>query len=252
MEINEFESRLFDFFTDHRQPYGYVESTVSIKKSGDKFSIAEVDWGYCSHSQINLDDIKEGIMTDDNIEDGLKDIESEGFYTFRGLFKIGMDSDDYRSWSYLEECVKFELDFDGTFESAEKIESLLNNSDYESLYLDFFMNGMEFKKITRNEFDITLDGVYSNYKKAQGEISSMDKDSFVDKIKSDSNFSKKWDLKIAEKDLSFDDKIQWVMKYTDVEMENLYITEEASKETTPNKLFIIVHRGKKMHFYEKL
>lgn len=37
------------------------------------------------------------------------------------------------------------------------------------------------------------------------------------------------------RELTFEEKIQWVMKNTDVEMENLYITEEACKESTPKR-----------------
>lgn len=35
------------------------------------------------------------------------------------------------------------------------------------------------------------------------------------------------------REMTFEEKVQWVMKNTDVEMENLYITEEVYKPTTP-------------------
>ena len=38
---------------------------------------------------------------------------------------------------------------------------------------------------------------------------------------------------VFTKELTFEEKIQFVMKYTDLEMENLAITEEVFKETTP-------------------
>jgi hypothetical protein len=33
--------------------------------------------------------------------------------------------------------------------------------------------------------------------------------------------------------MTWEEQVQWVMKYTDVEWENLYIVEEVYKETTP-------------------
>ena len=36
--------------------------------------------------------------------------------------------------------------------------------------------------------------------------------------------------------MTWEEQVQWVMKYTDVELENLYIVEEVYKETTPTKI----------------
>ena len=36
--------------------------------------------------------------------------------------------------------------------------------------------------------------------------------------------------------MTWEEQVQWVMKYTDVEWENLYIVEEVYKETTPTKV----------------
>lgn len=36
--------------------------------------------------------------------------------------------------------------------------------------------------------------------------------------------------------MTWEERIQWVMKNTDVEWENLYITEEVYKETTPTHI----------------
>jgi hypothetical protein len=44
---------------------------------------------------------------------------------------------------------------------------------------------------------------------------------------------------ITEKEtrpMTWEEQVQWVMKYTDVELENLYIVEEVYKETTPTKV----------------
>jgi hypothetical protein len=36
--------------------------------------------------------------------------------------------------------------------------------------------------------------------------------------------------------MTWEEQVQWVMKYTDVEWENLYIVEEVYKDTTPTKI----------------
>jgi hypothetical protein len=36
--------------------------------------------------------------------------------------------------------------------------------------------------------------------------------------------------------MTWEEQVQWVMKYTDVELENLYIVEEVYKPTTPTKI----------------
>jgi hypothetical protein len=36
--------------------------------------------------------------------------------------------------------------------------------------------------------------------------------------------------------MTWEEQVQWVMKYTDVEWENLYIVEEVYKDTTPTKV----------------
>ena len=36
--------------------------------------------------------------------------------------------------------------------------------------------------------------------------------------------------------MTWEEQIQWVMRNTDVELENLYIVEEVYKETTPTKV----------------
>lgn len=39
--------------------------------------------------------------------------------------------------------------------------------------------------------------------------------------------------------MTWEEQVQWVMKNTDVEWENLYIVEEIAKETTPTTVVVI-------------
>lgn len=47
-------------------------------------------------------------------------------------------------------------------------------------------------------------------------------------------------FQLYTRELSWEEKVQWVMKNTDVEMENLYIVEEVAKETTPKRAISLI------------
>lgn len=38
------------------------------------------------------------------------------------------------------------------------------------------------------------------------------------------------------REMTWEEQVQWVMKYTDVEWENFHITEEVFKDTTPTHI----------------
>ena len=50
--------------------------------------------------------------------------------------------------------------------------------------------------------------------------------------------------------MTWEEQVQWVMKYTDVELENLYIVEEVYKETTPTVKVVTTIGDKKTVRYE--
>jgi hypothetical protein len=41
---------------------------------------------------------------------------------------------------------------------------------------------------------------------------------------------------MQRRELTWDEQVQWVMRNTDVELENLYIVEEIAKPTTPTHI----------------
>ena len=75
------------------------------------------------------------------------------------------------------------------------------------------------------------------------------KEWFLGEARNNKKFSERWGFKIVEKNLSFEEKIQWVMKNTDVELENLAITEEAFSDRTPNKLVTVTYKGETLENY---
>jgi hypothetical protein len=42
----------------------------------------------------------------------------------------------------------------------------------------------------------------------------------------------------VKREMTWEERVQWVMKNTDVEWENLYIVEEVYKDTTPTHVVI--------------
>ena len=101
-----------------------------------------------------------------------------------------------------------------------------------------------------------IDEVYDNYLKTHkdepfilDDEMDLTKDEFVKKATNNHGFAFLFGFELKERNLTFEEQIQWVMKYTDVEMENLYITEEVYKPTTPTKKIRLLYRGEIIETY---
>jgi hypothetical protein len=77
----------------------------------------------------------------------------------------------------------------------------------------------------------------------------MSKEDFIKTIKEDQEFSKSWDLIIEERDMTWEEQVEWVMRNTDVDLENVYIVEEIAKPSTPKKAIELTHNNKKHVYY---
>jgi hypothetical protein len=62
--------------------------------------------------------------------------------------------------------------------------------------------------------------------------------------------AEKWQAKIETRDMTWEERVQWVMKYTGTDWENLSITEEAQKPTTPTRVTILTYNGQSGFKYE--
>ena len=91
-----------------------------------------------------------------------------------------------------------------------------------------------------------VDDMFSN----PDELIILTKEEFTEKCKINVGFSESWGLKFQKRELSFEEKIQWIMKYTDVELENLAITERVFDPSTPTKLITLAHNNETAEFYE--
>jgi hypothetical protein len=111
-----------------------------------------------------------------------------------------------------------------------------------------------------NEQQELLDEVYENYRNAfiEGHIHEeldkcLSKEEFIEEIKTDSEFSEKWGLKIEERELSFEERQERCPVWTkdsygmDGELRSP-ITIDWDK--TPTKLITITYNDKTIESYE--
>jgi len=106
-------------------------------------------------------------------------------------------------------------------------------------YKNYLKNCLSRKWMKKNFF---FDGSFNHHLYLREE--------FINKCKTDQEFSEKWGLKIEERELSWEERVQWVMKNTDVEWENLYIVEEVNKESSPTKQITLTYQNEKIEVYE--
>ena len=108
-----------------------------------------------------------------------------------------------------------------------------------------------------DKFNQVIDDVYSHYLETHKDEMfiledemDLSKDEFIKKATNNYGFGYLFGISINERNLTFEEQIQWVMRNTDVEMENLYITEEVYKPTTPTKLVRLFYKGEEIEVYE--
>lgn len=109
----------------------------------------------------------------------------------------------------------------------------------------------------KERFNQIIDFIYVDYLKTHEDNflfledeMNLTKEQFVEKLTNNYGFGHSFDILITKFELTFDDKIRWVMKNTDVELENLYIVEEVYKPTTPTKLVRLKYKNEQIEFYE--
>ena len=112
--------------------------------------------------------------------------------------------------------------------------------------------------MSNERYNQIIGEVYENYCKsfdAQSEIEShsfdtdpMTKIMFVEKIKTDSEFSEKWGLKIEERELSLEERRK-LAKY-DSEFVSPMTVESWDRNNIPTKLITITYNNETIESYE--
>ena len=101
-----------------------------------------------------------------------------------------------------------------------------------------------------------LDEAYENYYTFMRDDRQweLDKEEFINKCKTDTEFSEKWGLKIEERELGLEERAKWLEdnKGYDLLVGNLdhdHIREVVEEEA-PNKLITITYNDKTIESYE--
>jgi len=107
--------------------------------------------------------------------------------------------------------------------------------------------------------DLIIDDAYQNYVKTHRvgflgiKNTIMSKETFINKCKTDPEFSNKWGLKIEERELSLEERKRiYEMEYTnDIEVENNHWLESKLKtRNTPTKQITLEYNNEKTYYYE--
>ena len=130
--------------------------------------------------------------------------------------------------------------------------------------------------MNKERYNQIIDEVYENYKKeiirqresqkkhveklrSQGKrlkvtrIELLSKDEFIDRCKTNPEFSEKWGLKIEERELSLEERKRiYEMEYTnDIEVENNHWLESKLKtRNIPTKLITLTYNNETIESYE--
>lgn len=105
-----------------------------------------------------------------------------------------------------------------------------------------------------------LDEVYENYRnsypdaektfqyeKNTFEIRRMTKDEFIDMIKSDVEYGRRWGLKIEERELSWEERETYGYE---INIDGILTEEWADKLRLPTKLITITYNNERIESYE--
>jgi hypothetical protein len=108
---------------------------------------------------------------------------------------------------------------------------------------------------TKNELDILFEEAYKDYVIEWNlenppfggpylmQMLSESEFAYMCKIQPE-YFGKKHNVILGKQAMSWEEQVQWVMRNTDVELENLYIVEEIAKETTPKNFYTLTYKDK--------
>jgi hypothetical protein len=110
--------------------------------------------------------------------------------------------------------------------------------------------------MNKERYNQIIDEVYENYEgKRQkweigrvGEIPKLSKEEFINKCKTDTEFSEKWGLKIEERELSLDERRK-LAKY-DSEFVSPMTVESWDRNNIPTKLITLTYNNETIESYE--
>jgi Fe2+ or Zn2+ uptake regulation protein len=182
---------------------------------------------------ITILETSDYVDTAEDLYDGLKQIKREITYATVHDFLWALESSTV-------------IDVDGKVaECANKIKPLLDDMTIDEAYKNYT------NKLIFNEEDCHVDDLIN---KPNRTFVPFSQEEFIDKCKTDTEFSEKWGLKIEERELSLEERAQWLQdnKGYDLLVGNLdhdHIREVVEEEA-PTKLITITYNDKTIESYE--
>jgi hypothetical protein len=139
---------------------------------------------------------------------------------------------------------------DKQLESLERgLSDLKNNRVMTS---DEFWKGL----LSKKEQQLLIDEAYKNYYTFMRDDRQweLDKEEFINKCKTDQEFSEKWGLTIEERELSLEERYDWFIKTYNTNLtrsSNQYNMEDIlSSNNCPNILITITYNDQTIESYE--
>ena len=108
----------------------------------------------------------------------------------------------------------------------------------------------------KERYNQIIDEVYEKYHQENKHVMYLTfllKEEFINKIKTDTEFSEKWGLKIEERELSLEERKRiYEIEYTnDIEVENNHWLESKLKtRNIPTKKITLEYNNEKTYYYE--
>jgi hypothetical protein len=182
---------------------------------------------------ISILETSDYVDSAEDLYDGLKQIKREITYSTIHDFLWALESSTV-------------IDVDGKVaECAKKIKPLLADMTIDEAY-ENYMN-----KLIFNEEDCHVDDLIN---KPNRTFVPYAQEEFINKCKTDQEFSEKWGLKIEERELSLEERAKWLedTKGYDLLVGNLEHDHirEVVEEEAPTKLITITYNDKTIESYE--
>jgi Fe2+ or Zn2+ uptake regulation protein len=177
---------------------------------------------------ITILETSDYVDTAEDLYDGLKQIKREITYDTVHDFLWALESSTV-------------IDVDGKVaECANKIKPLLDDMTIDEAYKNYT------NKLIFNEEDCHVDDLIN---KPNRTFVPFSQEEFIDKCKTDKEFSKKWGLKIEERELSLDERGD-IYETNFKGLKRNKSNEDFDKINIPTKLITITYNDKTIESYE--
>ena len=110
--------------------------------------------------------------------------------------------------------------------------------------------------MSKERYNQIIDEVYENYHQENKHVRYLTfllKEEFINKIKTDSEFSEKWGLKIEERELSTQERNEWFQIHLNGNnpfMKSDWKDFELDQQNIPTKLTVLTYNKETLESYE--